>query len=334
MRSRRLRSQVSFTAAIALAVASVASPVSAQEGDVGVFTDADEAARQSSNPLGGDFFIFLNQIDNMFLNGDLADKTQNVNVWYTQPVLPFPMKDLIGENWIFVTRPTFPFVMNAEGPDFPDGSGLSPGGGPPVIPEDGPPIPRRGLKFDDESGFGDITWFSLLGQSLPTDAAGGGDLVWGLGPTFQFPTASTDALGSAKYAAGPSAVGAFIGRKFILGGLFQHWESFEGGGDGLGKDVSFSWLNLFYFINLNDGWQVGGTPVLLADWESDGTDERFTIPIGLGVYKTHFFGKLPAKLGIEAQYVPLQPDSYGQEFLIRFVIAPIIPSPFGTIGKD
>jgi hypothetical protein len=33
------------------------------------------------------------------------------------------------------------------------------------------------------------------------------------------------------------------------------------------------------------------------------------------------------------QYMPIQPDLYGQEFNIRFVIAPIFPSPFGSIGK-
>jgi hypothetical protein len=33
----------------------------------GTFTDMDEAARQSSNPLGGDFMIILNQIDNYFM---------------------------------------------------------------------------------------------------------------------------------------------------------------------------------------------------------------------------------------------------------------------------
>jgi len=129
-----------------------------------------------------------------------------------------------------------------------------------------------------------------------------------------------------------AALLSFIGKRFILGGLFQHWESYEGGGDGSGADVSFSWLNLFYFWNLNDGWQVGGTPIVTADWESDGSDNRFTVPLGLGVYKTTFLGgKLPIKLGIEMQWMPIQPDIYGQEFNIRFTIAPILPSPFGSL---
>ena len=164
---------------------------------------------------------------------------------------------------------------------------------------------------------------------------GGGDWVWAVGPTFQFPTASDDDLGSEKYSAGPAGVGAFIGEDFILGALSQNWISFASASGGSDRnDVEFSWLNLFYFLNLNDGWQVGGTPVITADWESDGQDERFTVPIGLGVYKTTFIGgKAPVKMGVEMQWMPIQPDSYGQEFNIRFVLAPIFPSPFGNLMK-
>jgi hypothetical protein len=192
-------------------------------------------------------------------------------------------------------------------------------------------LPLGGLPFEDKSGFGDMIMFNLLGQSLPSERWGGGDFVWGLGPTWQFPTASKEVLGSGKYAVGPSAVGAFIGRKFILGGLFQHWESYASGGNGSHDPVSFSWLNLFYFWNLENGWQVGGTPVITADWEADNDDERWTVPIAVGVYKTHFFGKMPIKMGVEMQWMPVQPDSYGQEFNIRLVFAPIFPSPFGSL---
>ena len=76
-----------------------------------------------------------------------------------------------------------------------------------------------------------------------------------------------------------------------------------------------------------DGWQIGGTPIITADWEAKGSDV-WTVPIGLGIYKTHFFGKMPIKLGIEGQYKPIRPDSFGQEYNIRIVIAPIIPNFF------
>jgi thiamine biosynthesis lipoprotein ApbE len=78
---------------------------------------ANEAARQSSNPLGGDFFILLNQIDNFAMQGDITDKTRWINNWAFQPVVPVPMDKTIGKHWIWVNRPTFNFVLNADLPD-------------------------------------------------------------------------------------------------------------------------------------------------------------------------------------------------------------------------
>jgi hypothetical protein len=300
---------------------------SSASNEASTFSSADEAARKSSNPLGGDFFILLNQIDNYAMQGDITDKTRWINNWAFQPVMPVPMDKTIGENWIWVNRPTFNFVINADLPDV-DGikSGLNPGGGP---GGDRPSsIPPGGVPFDSFSGFGDIIYFTLLGQSLPQQRWGGGDFVWAGGLTTVFPTASKDELGGGVYSVGPSGVLAFIGKKFIFGGLYQQWLSYAEGGNGSGDNQNFSWLNMFYFLNFEDGWQVGGTPIITADWEADDSDDRWTVPIGLGVYKTSFFGKMPIKMGAEMQWMAINPDTYGQEWNIRITIAPIIPSLF------
>ena len=65
--------------------------------EASTFSSADEAARKSSNPLGGDFFILLNQIDNYAMQGDITDKTRWINNWAFQPVMPVPMDKTIGE---------------------------------------------------------------------------------------------------------------------------------------------------------------------------------------------------------------------------------------------
>ena len=61
----------SLLGASAVWIAVAAPPAHAQQGgrpaaggDDSAFPSADEAARQSSNPLGGDFFILLSQWDN------------------------------------------------------------------------------------------------------------------------------------------------------------------------------------------------------------------------------------------------------------------------------
>ncbi len=51
-------------------------------------------------------------------------------------------------------------------------------------------------------------------------------------------------------------------------------------------------------------------------------------PVGLGVYKTHLFGKMPIKFGVETQYYAIRPDNLSEEFNIRVVIAPMIPALF------
>jgi hypothetical protein len=72
---------------------------------------------------------------------------------------------------------------------------------------------------------------------------------------------------------------------------------------------------------------VGGTPIITADWEAD-SDDKWTVPIGLGAYKTSFFGKIPIKMGAEMQWMPISPDTYGHNWNIRITLAPIIPSLF------
>ena len=182
------------------------------------FSSASEAARKSSNPLGGDFFILLNQFDNYAMDGDITDKQRWLNTWAFQPVVPIPMEKTLGEHWIWVNRPTFPFVLNADLPDADDSNpGLSPDGPPGGTRPPGE-IPSGGLPFDSYSGFGDIVYFTLLGQSLPQQRWGGGDFVWAGGLTTKFPTASRDELGGGVYSAGPSAVLSFIGKKLFSAG--------------------------------------------------------------------------------------------------------------------
>ena len=67
--------------------------------EASALSGAREAARQSSNPLGGDFFILLNQIDNFAMQGDITDKTRWINNWAFQQVVPVPMEKTICKYW-------------------------------------------------------------------------------------------------------------------------------------------------------------------------------------------------------------------------------------------
>lgn len=280
---------------------------------------SSEQARQSSNPLGGDFWIIINQFDNFFLQGDITDDTRHVNLWSVQPVIPFSMEGLLGKHWVNVNRPTLPTFLQAE---IPDPSKLAAGGAP------------GGVPFTSETmEFGDLLHFSFIGQSIPyKEHWGGGDFVWAVGPTFQFPTATHDALGSDKYSAGPAGVLSWIGRKFIVGALPQHWWSFADAGNGTADEVNLTALQLFYYYNLPDGWQVGGAPIITANWSND-SDNRWNVPIAFGVTKTGplFGSPFPIKVGLEFQYSVIREENLGNEFNIRFTFAPIVPSFFGLL---
>ena len=111
-----------------------------------LFANADEAARQTANPMGGDFIVWLNQFNFDFQKGDITGGSRNAYVHILQPVIPFPLK-FIGDDWIMVNRPTLPIIYSAELPT-------------------GPDLSRPGLaEFESKSGFADIISFHLVGVS-------------------------------------------------------------------------------------------------------------------------------------------------------------------------
>ena len=271
-------------------------------GGGGVFTNADEAAQKSANPLGGDFMVLLNQWNVDFLQGNITDETRHAYTHVFQPVVPIGL----GGDWIWVTRPTFPIVYDAE-------------------------VPAGPGRFDHESGLADIILFTLVGTSSAREYLGGGDLVLAGGLTTMWPSATNDAFASDKYSAGPAAVAAFIGKKYIFGALAQHWWSYAG--EDSAANVNATNIQYFYFLNFPGGWQVGGAPQIEIDWEADSKD-RWAVPIGLGVQKTQiFFGKMPVKFGVEAQYYVVDQETFGNEWRIQFTIAPIIPNVIGNMFK-
>lgn len=290
-------------------------------GDGDVFTDINEAARQSANPLGGDFMVLLNQWNVDVLDGDITDGSRMAFTHVFQPVIPIGL----GGEWIWVTRPTFPIVYSAE---VPNGLNTDIGFSGGVTPEGDPPA--GAVNFDSESGLADIIVFSLVGTSSPRDYLGGGDLVLAGGATSIWPTATNSAFESEKFSAGPAGVAAFIGRDYTFGALAQHWWSYAG--DSSAPDVNSSNIQYFYFVSFDGGWQIGGAPQIEIDWEQD-SDDRWSVPIGLGVQKTHFFGKMPVRLGVEGQYYAVNQDTYGNEWRVQFTIAPIIPNIIGNLFK-
>lgn len=288
MRGMRVKAwSVVWCALLALLLASPAS--AAEKAAPQASDDLDHVAKELSNPLTS-LWSLTNEIDFQYYGGDAGDNRLQ-SVWNFKPVMPLDL----GKGWLFVNRPTIPVVFKQ------------------------PYFNRSSFSWEDDSGLGDIQYLGLVGKNLP----GGYVLAGGL--TTAFPTASQDSLGAGKWQAGPALAVATLQKRYILGFLYQQWWSFAGQDDR--NSVNASALQVFYFLNFPGGWQVGGSPVITANWMAD-EDNRYNVPVGLGVFKTLRLGKLPIRIGVEYQYSLIQEDEWGRDHLIKFVIAPVIPSLF------
>ena len=105
-------------------------------------------------------------------NFNTGTKDATVYVLNVQPVIPFHLT----ENWNLITRTIMPIINQ-----------------PSLFP-----------RMESAFGMGDINPTFFLSPARP------GAFIWGLGPTFTFPTATDRLLASGKYSLGPAAVGLMM----------------------------------------------------------------------------------------------------------------------------
>jgi hypothetical protein len=171
-------------------------------------------------------------------------------------------------------------------------------------------------EFEHTVGFGDIVLLELLS---PADS---GKWILGAGPTFIFPTASSTFTGQGKWRAGPAVVVGYLTDKFIAGVFPQQWWSFAGDADR--PDTSQMNLQPFVAWFFGEGWSVGDSGNILANWKAS-SSERWTVPVGVAVGKVVKLGRLPVKIQLAGQYMPIHPSNVGQEWNIPFQLTPVIP---------
>jgi hypothetical protein len=272
-------------------VALFAGPALAEEsGEDFATMSLDEISRKLENPLTKLWSLTVQE--NFSVDqGDQVDGTDVSNTLFFQPFLPIPL----GEKWMFTARPVFPLVTNST---------MSPG-------ED--------QRSAHKTGFGDIQMLSLIGPDS------GGGIVYGVGVTMRFPSATDENLGQEKWQAAPAGMFFYMGRPWVTGLLVQHWESYAGDS---GRD-SVSQTDIQYVVRrgFGQGWSIGMGPTISVDWEANSGD-KLTLPIGLGITKTIRIGKMPMKLRFEPQYSIVHPDDFGPVWNFRFQITSVIPNPF------
>jgi hypothetical protein len=207
-----------------------------------------------------------------------------------QPVLPVALTD----NWNLINRPVIP-VFNST-----------------------PYINAKSGNIHRVTGFGDTVFVTMLS---PTDKLVGRWLL-AAGPTFIFPTATNTRLGQDRWQIGPAGVVGYLGEKFIAGVFPQQWWSVGGPGSN-----TISQMNMQYFAAyfLPNGWSVGTSPSMLVNWYANKSGNMLTFPVGFSVAKVIKLGRLPIRIAVQPQYMPVHPDAFGQKWNIQVIVAPVIP---------
>jgi hypothetical protein len=286
------------TLATLLVAAMMATPVraadpAAEPADDQQKTDSlTEINKKLINPVSSIWSITFQQ-NNFRLTFHQPD---SVTRWSSnllfQPVLPVAISD----DWNLITRPVIPLFVSQPHPN-----------------------PNDPTKDARNTNFGDITLLNLISPS-PNLV---GNWLLGLGPTWMFPSAGSDYTGSGKWQVGPGALVGYLSDKWILGAFPQVWWSFAGPNS---REQTNS-MNLqplaAYF--LPDGWSVGYSGNILANFKAKRSEDTWTVPIGLAVAKVVKFGKLPVRFGLAGQWMPVHPEEFGQKWNIQIIVAPVIP---------
>jgi len=192
------------------------------------------------------------------------------------PVIPVTVGD-----WNLVSRLIVPLID-------------SPGevAGTPEIPN---PIPGKGA-----TGLGDIN-YSMFFSPVKYDK-----IIWGVGPSINFPSATDQQLGSGKWSAGPTAVVMTQPGWGSVGMLGRQLWSFAGQSDR--RNVSQLLVEPFVNYNLPQGWFLITDINITANWNVD-SENRWTVPLGGGVGKLFKIGNQAINSRLEAYYNVVKPDS-------------------------
>lgn len=225
-------------------------------------------------------------IANQFNNFELNNGHWNNN-WNFQPVLPLSLT----KDWNLITRPVMPFYN--------------------IVPH-----PTVSGEWERDAGLGDLALVELLSP------AHSGNWILGVGPTAIFPTATSGFTGQGKWQLGPTFVAGYLTKQYFIGVFPQQWWSI--GGEHGKPDTNQMNLQPIATLFFGEGWSLGYSGNILANWNAP-SEDVWTVPIGLGLAKVVKFGRLPVKLQLAVQYMPVHPREFGQEWNVQVSITPVIP---------
>lgn len=223
------------------------------------------------------------QLQNVFIP-NTWESSGYANQFFIQPVIPIDLHNQIFPT--LITRTTLP-IVNTANPDGPIGA---------------------------TTGSGDIIFLAGAVNNQPWG-------MWGVGPTFTFPTASDARTGSEKWQAGPTAV-VFVTkfRPWQFGVLAYTQHSFAG--TSRRENVSKMFWQPILIRHFDKGWYAGLPDILSTTNFRNGENTiSFT---GLRVGKVTKIGKLPINVFLQSWGTPVHEGPVGK-FNIKLSVSFLFP---------
>ena len=266
-----------------------AAPAQAQQASTGTGVDvpqdqadATDSADESTTDLAkklqnpiGNLYSFPFQSNTNFNYGPNKGTQENLNI---QPVIPVH----INSDWNVIVRAILPLIWQ------------------PSLE------PAHTVPF----GTGPTTFSAFLSPANPSNG-----WLWGAGPVVQIPTISSATLGSSVWGGGPTGVLVYMKGPIVAGALANNVWSFGGTSGPAGTRYNNFLVQPFFNYNFGEGWYVGTSPIITANWLTSGNN-AWTLPIGGNVGRVIKIGKLPVNLSAGAYGNVLRPQ-FGATWQLR-----------------
>ena len=275
---------------VALSLDAQDTPVAPEGTQVGTdqtpsaAANADELRKAAQNPVAS--LISVPVQNNTNFGIEPGNRTQDVlNI---QPVIPLK----VSNDWNLIVRWIAPIIYQ-------------PLPAPSSTPETG------------VYGFGDMQPTFLLS---PRKAH---KVIWGAGPIFQIPTATSHYLGQGKLAIGPNVVVLAMPGHFVMGVLVNNLWSVAGTGSR--PDVNQMLLQYFINYNMKKGWYLTTQPILTANWNATASSGGiWTVPFGGGVGRIMKLGFQPVNINAQFYGSAVHPSG-ASPWGIRLTFALLFP---------
>jgi len=146
--------------------------------------------------------------------------------------------------------------------------------------------------------------------------------IWGVGPIFQFPTATSDALGTGRWSGGPTAALIYSKGPWFNGVLAYQLLSFAG--NRARGSVNQTYVEPEVSYNFESGWYVACDPPMTFDWTTNASN-GWTIPIGADVGDAFNAGSHAMSFQVGAYDLARRPDGAPQ-WIIRVQLTALFPT--------